>query len=41
MKERAIDGERAVVAYHQASEVSQLGVGAFDDPSPPVTSQGL
>src|SRR5271169_1492351 len=40
MKERAIDGERAVVAHHQASEVSQPGVGAFDDPSPPVTSQG-
>ena len=39
MKERAIDRERAVVAHDQASEVSQPGVGAFDDPSPPVAPQ--
>jgi len=39
MKERAIDCERAVVAHNQASEVSQPGVGAFDNPSPPVTPQ--
>ena len=40
MKEGAIDGERAVVAHHQTSEVSQPGVGAFHDPSPLVTPQG-
>ena len=40
MKERAKDCERAVVAHHQASEVSEPGVGAVDDPAPPVTSQG-
>ena len=28
-----------VVAYNQASEVSQPGIGAFHDPSPLVTSQ--
>src|SRR5437899_3572695 len=33
MKERAIDRERAVVAHHQAAEVSEPGVGAFDDPA--------
>src|SRR6266850_1171468 len=40
MKERAIDRERAIVTHHQASEVSQPGIGAFHDPSPLVTSQG-
>src|SRR5580704_14991958 len=40
MKEGAIDGERAVVAHHQTSEVSQPAVGAFHDPSPLVTPQG-
>src|SRR6266571_6717338 len=40
MKERAKNCERAVVAHHQASEVSEPGVGAFDDPAPPVTPQG-
>ena len=39
MKERAIDRERAVVAHDQAPEVSQPGVGAFHDPSPPVAPQ--
>src|SRR5579859_4068989 len=39
MKERAIDRERAIVPHHQASEVSEPGVGAFDNPSPPVASQ--
>ena len=39
MKEGAIDGERAVVAHHQTSEVSQPGIGTFHDPSPLVTSQ--
>ncbi len=39
MKERAIDRERAVVAHHQAAEVSKPGVGAFDDPATPVPPQ--
>ncbi len=39
MKEGAIDRERAVVAHHQAPEVSEPGIGAFDDPSPPISSQ--
>lgn len=39
MKERAIDRERAVLAHHQAPEVSEPGVGAFDDPSPAVAPQ--
>ena len=39
MKERAIDRERAVVAHHQVAEVSELGVGAFDDPATPVPPQ--
>src|SRR3984893_6350521 len=39
MKERAIDGERAVVAHDQASEVSQPGVGPFDNPAPPIAPQ--
>jgi len=40
MKERAIDRERAVVSYDQASEVSQPSVGALHDPSPSVAPQG-
>src|SRR6266851_3799793 len=40
MKECAKDCERAVVAHHQALDVSEPGVGAFDDPAPPVTPQG-
>src|ERR1700686_3974639 len=39
MKERAIDGEGAVVAHDQASEVSQPGVGPFDNPAPPIAPQ--
>ena len=39
MKEGAIDRERAVVAHDQAPEVSQPGVGAFDDPSPAIAPQ--
>src|SRR5258708_2233440 len=39
MKECAIDGQRTVVAHTQAPEVSEPGVGAFDDPSPPVAPQ--
>src|SRR5579863_1676744 len=39
MKERAIDGERTVVADNQTPEVSQPCVGAFHDPSPPVAPQ--
>src|SRR5258708_40062044 len=39
MKERAVDGERAVVPHDQPSEVSEPGVGAFDNPSPPVAPQ--
>src|SRR6267378_166225 len=40
MKECAIDGERAVVPHDQAPEVSEPGVGAFDNPSPAVAPQG-
>src|SRR6202166_4267532 len=39
MKEGAIDRERAVVAHDQAPEVTEPGVGAFDNPSPPVAPQ--
>src|SRR5271157_340558 len=39
MKERAVDRERAVVAHHQAPEVPEPGVGAFDDPPPLVAPQ--
>jgi len=39
MKERAIDRERAIVTHDQASEVSEPGVGPFDNPSPSVTPQ--
>ena len=39
MKERAIDRERAVVAHDQAPEVTEPGVGAFDNPSPSVAPQ--
>src|SRR6202521_4094358 len=40
MKESAIDRERAVVAHDQAPEVTEPGVGAFDNPSPRVAPQG-
>ena len=39
MKERAVDRERTVVTHDQAPEVSEPGVGAFDDPSSPVAPQ--
>src|SRR5580704_3882882 len=39
MKERAIDCKRAVIGHDQAPEVSQPGVGAFHNPSPPVAPQ--
>src|ERR1700692_1908493 len=39
MKERAIDRKRAVVTHDQAPEVSEPGVGAFDDPPPSVAPQ--
>src|SRR3989442_15902728 len=40
MKEGAIYRERAIVTHHQATEVAEPGVSAFDDPTPLVTSQG-
>ena len=40
MKERTVDRERTVVSHDQASEVSEPGVGAFDNPSPFVATQG-
>src|SRR5882672_7555735 len=39
MKESAIDRERAAVAHDQAPEVTEPGVGAFDNPTPPVAPQ--
>src|ERR1700683_1061539 len=39
MKEGTIDRKRAVVAHDQAPEVTEPGVGAFDNPSPPVAPQ--
>src|SRR5579864_5029159 len=39
MKERPVDGKRAVVAHHQAAEVSQPADGAFYDPAPPIAPQ--
>ena len=39
MKERAIDFQRAVVTYHQTSEIPEPSIGAFDDPSSPITPQ--
>jgi hypothetical protein len=39
MKEGAVDRERAVVAHDQAPEVTEPGVGVFNNPSPPVTPQ--
>src|SRR6266571_4342722 len=40
MKEGAIDCERAIVTHDQATKVAEPGVGAFDDPTALVTSQG-
>jgi hypothetical protein len=39
MKEGLIDRERAIVPHNQASEVSDPGVGAFDNPSPAIAPQ--
>ena len=39
MKERAIDFERAVVAHHQAAEVSQPADGTFHDPPFSIATQ--
>src|SRR5712664_2335502 len=39
MKEGTINRERTVVAHHQAAEVAEPGVGAFDDPTPLVAAQ--
>jgi len=39
MKEGAIDCERAIVTHHQATEVAEPSISAFDDPTPLVTSQ--
>src|SRR3974377_2015788 len=39
MKERAIDLERTVVAYHQAPEVPQPCVGALHDPATLIAPQ--
>ena len=41
MREGAIDRGRAVVAHDQAPEVTEPGVGAFDNPSLPVAPQRL
>jgi len=39
MKEPSINGQRAVVAHHQAAEVAAPGERAFHGPSSPVTPQ--
>jgi hypothetical protein len=39
MKEGAIDSERAVITHHQAPEVAEPGVGAFDNPTALVPPQ--
>src|ERR1700682_2513336 len=39
MKERAVDLERAVIAYDQAPEVSEPADRALDDPTSPVSPQ--
>src|SRR2546425_12116845 len=39
MKERSIDGKRAVVAYHQPAEVAEPCDRAFHTPSPLVAPQ--
>src|SRR5258708_19660571 len=39
MKEGTINRDRTVVAHHQAAEVAEPGVGAFDDPRPLVALQ--
>ena len=39
MKEGTVDRERAVVAHDQAPEVTEPGVGAFDNPASAVAPQ--
>ena len=39
MKEPSINGQRAVVAHHQAPEIPEPADGAFHDPTPPVPAQ--
>ncbi len=39
MKEASVDGQRAVIANHQAPEVAQPGEGTFYGPPPLVTAQ--
>src|SRR5215469_10503875 len=39
MKKAMIDRQRTIVAYGQSAEVAQPGEGAFDNPSPLVTTQ--
>ncbi len=39
MKERVIDGKRAVVAHHQSAEVAEPGDGAFHGPPPLLAPQ--
>jgi hypothetical protein len=39
MKECLVDGQRAIVAHHQSTEVTEPGEGAFHGPSSPVTAQ--
>src|SRR3990172_4279967 len=39
MKKRLVDGERAVIAHDQSSEVAEPGDAAFDDPTLPVAPQ--
>src|SRR6266852_5594492 len=39
MKEGAIDRERAVITHHQATEVAEPGVSAFDNPTALVPPQ--
>ena len=40
MKERLIDGQRAVVAYDQSPVVAQPADGTFNDPAPLIPPQG-
>ena len=39
MKERLVNGQRAIVAHHQSTEVTEPGEGAFHGPSSSVTPQ--
>ena len=39
MKERPVNGQRAIIADREAAEVAQPGDGALDAPAPPVPTQ--